>query len=125
VIGDDAMSAAIAEASGGKRAYDCAPVVHSAPAPSAVPILSPRSFAARPEILGQVQALASLTSARGGSAKGGIMAPTLDQAWQFRSFAAAQRRPAISENPEVGPGRGRCPAGGETMIPSATDRAAS
>ncbi|HUD73030.1 MAG TPA: YfiR family protein [Dongiaceae bacterium] len=99
VIGDDAISAAIAEALKGKRVHERALVVRHLPdARSAADcqiLYVDRGSATHPEILAQVQGPGILTvgEADGFARKGGILGLTLDQSLvQFEvNIAAAQR----------------------------------
>ncbi|HKQ96790.1 MAG TPA: YfiR family protein, partial [Candidatus Polarisedimenticolia bacterium] len=99
VIGDEAVSDAIAEALKGKRVHDRALVVrHLADARSAADcqiLYVDRASGTRPEILGQVPGSGILTvgEAGGFAQKGGILGLTLDQTLvNFEvNIAAAQR----------------------------------
>lgn len=99
VIGDDAVSAAIAEALKGKRVHERALVVrHLADPRSGADcqiLYVDRNSAGRPEVLAQLQGTGVLTVGEGGgfAQKGGILGLTLDQTLvNFDvNIAAAQR----------------------------------
>jgi hypothetical protein len=99
VIGDDAVSAAIAEALKGKRVHDRALVVRHLPdarsAGDCQILYVDRGSAALPDILGQVQGPGVLTvgEGEGFAQKGGILGLALEQSLvQFEvNIAAAQR----------------------------------